>query len=254
MKLALHMRTSSVASHGGGGQYTCDTAEADRSMTPDHPHADGRRGPVSPMRTHRQQHRAAVCVPRWNARRRESAGSKSKVCTCTETWVTRAHNARAPAQTDRTWLHINLICKACDLKQQRAHVERMKQGVCNLIKGSASPTRSCARRQVSYAPGLGRKKRKCGGRLEGPSIESPQLLLPHTPPANTKALGKRHVLQKLRRAWSFAASSSDRSWPLDLGAATTARGRCALRVSHRSSCSDSRILSDSARHVQHVHQ
>ena len=93
MKLALRIRTSSVASHGGGGQYTCDTAEADRSMTPDQPHAYGRRGPVSHMRTHCQQHRAAVGVPRWNARRRESAGSKSKVCTCTETWVTRVHNA-----------------------------------------------------------------------------------------------------------------------------------------------------------------
>ena len=48
-KLVQHMRTSSFASHGGGGQYTCVTAKADKSITPDQPQADERRA-VSKIR------------------------------------------------------------------------------------------------------------------------------------------------------------------------------------------------------------
>lgn len=52
-----------------------------------------------------------------------------------------------------------------------------------------------------------------------------------------RALQKKRVHRASAfRAWSSDASWSERSWPQERGAATTARGRCALRVSHKSSC------------------
>lgn len=56
----------------------------------------------------------------------------------------------------------------------------------------------------------------------------------HHLPTNPSGSSRSTCLR--RRTWSFAASWSASSWPQERGAATTALGRYALRVSHNSSC------------------
>lgn len=176
-------RTSSSTSHGGGGQYTCVIAIADKSTTPDQPQAVAQRLSEAWL-----QSSAARMSHRDGTPDGESLlGRKAAFVPAFQLWRWCTRETGAPSgNTHRARLYVNLLRKACNLEQHGAHADSVKQRICDLASAFTTFVSRCHRVRWRCAPRLELRRLTYVALLEGPNTGCRQLLRLRTPPGCTQ--------------------------------------------------------------------